>query len=148
MDALYQIRAHRSETDLAIDQLRETLALLAAERAPGIGKLEKRLDEVGRPPCCIAAEVETAEGRALRQWGAVLPPCSAYRCPLRMSTHRFSAQRPDPTVTQPFIDGGTLGWHQEGPAAGQEQLGAHPGGCRGLSICVQQSRGPASLDWV
>lgn len=46
MDALYQVRTRKSETDLAIDQLRETLGLLAAERAPGISKLEKRLEEV------------------------------------------------------------------------------------------------------
>jgi hypothetical protein len=47
MDALYQVRVRKGETDLAIDQLRETLRLLAAERAPGISKLEKRLEEVG-----------------------------------------------------------------------------------------------------
>ncbi|GBF96391.1 dynein heavy chain axonemal [Raphidocelis subcapitata] len=48
MDALYQVRVGRAETDLAIDQLRETLAMLAAERAPGIGKLEKRLEEMAQ----------------------------------------------------------------------------------------------------
>ena len=46
MDALYQIRVRKADTDLTIDQLRETLALLAAERAPGVAKLEKRLEEV------------------------------------------------------------------------------------------------------
>lgn len=46
MDALYQVRVHKAETDLSIDALRETLRLLAAERAPGAAKLEKRLEEV------------------------------------------------------------------------------------------------------
>jgi hypothetical protein len=46
MDALYQVRARKADTDLAIDQLREILGLLAAERSLGVGKLEKRLEEV------------------------------------------------------------------------------------------------------
>lgn len=46
MDALHQARARKGETDLAVDQLRETLRLLAAERAPGVRGLEKRLDDL------------------------------------------------------------------------------------------------------
>lgn len=48
MDSLYQVRVRKAHTDLAIDQLRETMGMLAAERVPGISKLEKRLDEVRR----------------------------------------------------------------------------------------------------
>ncbi|KAI8464229.1 MAG: flagellar alpha dynein [Monoraphidium minutum] len=48
MDALYQVRVRKADTDLAIDQLREALGLLAGERAPGISKLEKRLEEVAQ----------------------------------------------------------------------------------------------------
>jgi len=49
MDALYQVRTRKGESDLGIDQLRETLRMLAGERVPGINKLEKRLEEVR--PC-------------------------------------------------------------------------------------------------
>lgn len=67
MDALYQVRVHKSETDLSIDALRETLRLLAAERAPGAGKLEKRLEEVsgrrGRPDACPGLRAGTAACR-------------------------------------------------------------------------------------
>ena len=55
MDSLYQVRVHKAETDLSIDALRETLHLLAAERAPGAGKLEKRLEEVSAPASLTGA---------------------------------------------------------------------------------------------
>lgn len=80
MDALYQVRVHKSETDLSIDALRETLCLLAAERAPGASKLEKRLEEVRGSRC---APRVGARGRSLcmlARWRALRleapgPPC-------------------------------------------------------------------------
>lgn len=54
MDALYQVKSRRAETDLSIDQLRETLRLLAGEKVPGVSKLEKRLEEVSRAQQSIA----------------------------------------------------------------------------------------------
>lgn len=44
MDALFQVKSQRSQTDLLIDQLHEAFAQLAEEKVPGINKMEKRLE--------------------------------------------------------------------------------------------------------
>jgi hypothetical protein len=123
MDALYQIRVHRAETDLAIDQLRETLVLLAAERVPGIGKLEKRLDEVGcRAAAAAAAAPLTGIVFAAAQ-GCVLATLPQRRLGAHPQGRPFTKRPPVPRPP----GGIAVGWDQEGQAAGQEQPRAHPG---------------------
>eukprot|EP00879_Flechtneria_rotunda_P017284 GHRR01018106.1.p1 GENE.GHRR01018106.1~~GHRR01018106.1.p1 ORF type:complete len:1124 (+),score=375.49 GHRR01018106.1:243-3374(+) len=46
MDALYQVKLKKSENDLLIEQLRETLRTLAADKIMPTTKLEKRLEDV------------------------------------------------------------------------------------------------------
>eukprot|EP00882_Tetradesmus_deserticola_P010125 GHRQ01010697.1.p1 GENE.GHRQ01010697.1~~GHRQ01010697.1.p1 ORF type:complete len:387 (+),score=127.04 GHRQ01010697.1:1021-2181(+) len=45
MDSLYQVKVKKSDNDLLIEQMKETLRVLAADKIP-TGKLEKRLEDV------------------------------------------------------------------------------------------------------
>jgi hypothetical protein len=74
-----QVKVKKAENDLAIEQLRETFRVLAADKVP-VAKLEKRLDEfahkwddIKKQQPQIKSAVEPVQVRG----GAMRMPCAA-----------------------------------------------------------------------
>ncbi len=78
MDALYQVKSQRAQTDLLIDQLHEAFSQLAKDKVPGVNKMEKRLeeashkwDEIKKAQPQVKTDVEPIQvGTGSRLWVA------------------------------------------------------------------------------
>ena len=78
MDSLYQVRVHKAETDLSIDALRETLHLLAAERAPVLLSAKVRLRGTATSPPRRSAPARWSGCSLVRR--RCCPCRAAWRC--------------------------------------------------------------------